>query len=78
MLREPELDVLLVATPVNVRYLTGFTGSNGLVLIGAGARASPVPIASSPTSATTRSRPIRSPMRSRARSSTDELLERRR
>jgi Xaa-Pro aminopeptidase len=32
-LREHEIDVLLVATPVNVRYLTGFTGTNGLALI---------------------------------------------
>ncbi|HEY5343881.1 MAG TPA: Xaa-Pro peptidase family protein [Solirubrobacteraceae bacterium] len=32
-LREHEVDVLLVATPVNVRYLTGFTGTNGLALI---------------------------------------------
>jgi Xaa-Pro aminopeptidase len=32
-LSERELDVLLVATPVNVRYLTGFTGTNGLALI---------------------------------------------
>ncbi len=36
--REHELDVLLVTTPVNVRYLTGFTGSNALLLIGAGER----------------------------------------
>ena len=35
-LREREIDVLLVATPVNVRYLTGFTGTNGLALIDAG------------------------------------------
>ncbi len=32
-LRAREVDVLLVATPVNVRYLTGFTGTNGLALI---------------------------------------------
>jgi Xaa-Pro aminopeptidase len=32
-LREHEIDVLLVATPVNVRYLTDFTGTNGLALI---------------------------------------------
>jgi len=32
-LREHEIDVLLVATPVNVRYLTAFTGTNGLALI---------------------------------------------
>lgn len=34
-LRELELELLLVTLPVNVRYLTGFTGSNGLALIGA-------------------------------------------
>jgi Xaa-Pro aminopeptidase len=32
-LRKREVDVLLVATQVNVRYLTGFTGTNGLALI---------------------------------------------
>jgi Xaa-Pro aminopeptidase len=32
-LRERELDVLLVATPVNLRYLSGFTGTNGLAWI---------------------------------------------
>jgi Xaa-Pro aminopeptidase len=32
-LRERELDWLVVATPVNVRYLTGFTGSHGLALL---------------------------------------------
>jgi Xaa-Pro aminopeptidase len=32
-LRKRNVDVLLVATPVNVRYLTGFTGTNGLALI---------------------------------------------
>jgi Xaa-Pro aminopeptidase len=32
-LRGREVDVLLVATAVNVRYLTGFTGTNGLALI---------------------------------------------
>ena len=37
LLRERELDVLLVGEPVNLRYLTGFTGSNGLALIAAGA-----------------------------------------
>jgi Xaa-Pro aminopeptidase len=35
-LRELELDLLLVASEVNVRYLTGFTGDHGLALIGAG------------------------------------------
>jgi len=34
-LREREVDVLLVATAVNVRYLTGFTGTSGLALIAA-------------------------------------------
>jgi Xaa-Pro aminopeptidase len=34
-LRERALDWLLVATPVNLRYLTGFTGSHGLALVGA-------------------------------------------
>jgi Xaa-Pro aminopeptidase len=32
-LREREIDALLVANRVNVRYLTGFTGTNGLALI---------------------------------------------
>jgi len=32
-LRERELDVLLVVTQINVRYLTGFTGTSGLALI---------------------------------------------
>jgi Xaa-Pro aminopeptidase len=32
-LREGDVDVLLVGTPVNVRYLTGFTGTNGLALV---------------------------------------------
>jgi Xaa-Pro aminopeptidase len=31
---EAEIDVLLVTDLVNVRYLTGYTGSNGLALIG--------------------------------------------
>jgi Xaa-Pro aminopeptidase len=34
-LRERELDLLLVASLVNVRYLTGFTGSSALALIAA-------------------------------------------
>ncbi|HTA37036.1 MAG TPA: Xaa-Pro peptidase family protein [Solirubrobacteraceae bacterium] len=34
LLREHELDVLLVNEPVNLRYLTSFTGSNGLALVG--------------------------------------------
>lgn len=36
-LRERELDLLLVTTPTNVRYLTGYTGSSGLALINADA-----------------------------------------
>jgi Xaa-Pro aminopeptidase len=32
-LRERELDALLVVTPLNLRYLTSFTGSNGLALV---------------------------------------------
>lgn len=36
-LRSRELDRLLVAGGANLRYLTGFTGSNGLALIDAGA-----------------------------------------
>jgi Xaa-Pro aminopeptidase len=39
-LSEREVDVLLVATPVNVRYLTGFTGTNGLALVYADRRGS--------------------------------------
>jgi Xaa-Pro aminopeptidase len=34
LLVEAELDLLLVTELVNVRYLTGYTGSNGLALIG--------------------------------------------
>jgi Xaa-Pro aminopeptidase len=36
-LREREIDVLLVDRPVNLRYLTGFTGSHGLALLAADA-----------------------------------------
>jgi Xaa-Pro aminopeptidase len=36
---EAEIDVLLVTALVNVRYLTGYTGSNGLALIGEKTRA---------------------------------------
>jgi Xaa-Pro aminopeptidase len=35
-LREREVQWLLVSAPVNVRYLTGYSGSNGLALIQAG------------------------------------------
>jgi Xaa-Pro aminopeptidase len=38
-LRERELDWLVVATQINLRYLTGFTGTHGLALIAAGDRA---------------------------------------
>jgi Xaa-Pro aminopeptidase len=37
LLPEHELELLLVNAPIDVRYLTGFSGSNGLALIGAGA-----------------------------------------
>ena len=36
-LAERELDALLVTNLVNVRWLTGFTGSNGLAVVGSGA-----------------------------------------
>ena len=39
LVRERELDALLVTNLVNVRYLTGYTGSNGLCVIGEGRRA---------------------------------------
>ena len=35
LLAERELDALLVTGPANLRYLTGYTGSNGLALAGA-------------------------------------------
>jgi Xaa-Pro aminopeptidase len=38
-LRALEVDVLLVGAPVNLRYLTGYTGTNGLALISAGGTA---------------------------------------
>ena len=37
-LAEAEVDLLLVTDLTNVRYLTGFTGSNGLVVTGPGVR----------------------------------------
>jgi Xaa-Pro aminopeptidase len=38
-LRALEVDRLLVGAPVNLRYLTGYTGTNGLALIAAGGAA---------------------------------------
>jgi Xaa-Pro aminopeptidase len=39
VLSEQKLDRLLVSAPVNVRYLCGYTGTNGLLLIDAGEQA---------------------------------------
>jgi len=33
-LAQRELDLLLVTNPVNLRYLTGFTGTNGMAIVG--------------------------------------------
>ena len=38
-LREQGVDRLLVSAPVNVRYLCGYTGSNGMLLVDAGEQA---------------------------------------
>ncbi|HEV2814454.1 MAG TPA: Xaa-Pro peptidase family protein [Solirubrobacteraceae bacterium] len=38
LLRERELDGLYVAEPINLRWLTGFTGSNGAAVVGPGVR----------------------------------------
>jgi Xaa-Pro aminopeptidase len=38
LLAEPELDLLLVTDLTNVRYLTGFTGTNGACVCGPGTR----------------------------------------
>lgn len=38
LVRERELDALVVTDLVNMRYLTGFTGTNGLCLVGEGLR----------------------------------------
>ena len=37
-LAERELDLLLVTDLTNLRYLTGFTGSNGMAVLGPGVR----------------------------------------
>ncbi len=39
LLSRAELDCLVVTDLVNVRYLTGYTGSNGIALVGPGVRA---------------------------------------
>jgi len=39
VLREQNVDRLLVSAPVNVRYLCGYTGSNGLLLVDASTQA---------------------------------------
>ena len=38
VLRERELEALIVTNLVNVRYLTGYTGTNGACIVGAGRR----------------------------------------
>jgi Xaa-Pro aminopeptidase len=38
LVRERELDALVVTSLVNVRYLTGYTGSNGVAVVGEGLR----------------------------------------
>ena len=55
LVAERELDLLLVSNLVNVRYLSGFTGTNGVCLIGDGHAYS------SPTSAMSRGRSTRVP-----------------
>ena len=42
-LRERELDGLLVANAIDLRYLTGFSGSHGLALIDPPRRSAPDP-----------------------------------
>ncbi len=41
LLPEREVDLLLVTHPVNLRYITGFTGTNGLALVAAGGDGAP-------------------------------------
>ncbi|MFL5780187.1 MAG: M24 family metallopeptidase [Thermoleophilaceae bacterium] len=38
LVRETELDALVVTNLVNVRYLTGYTGTNGVAVVGEGVR----------------------------------------
>ncbi len=38
LLPERDVDLLLITHPVNLRYLTGFTGTNGLALVGSSHR----------------------------------------
>ena len=38
LLPEAEVDAMLVTELVNVRYLTGYTGSNGLAVVGSATR----------------------------------------
>lgn len=39
LLADAELDALLITDPVNVRYVTGFSGSNGIAIVGPRTRA---------------------------------------
>ena len=52
LVAERELDALLVREPTNLRWLTGFTGTNGLAVV-TGARGARPRLASKATSAST-------------------------
>ena len=69
LLPDAGVDVLLVTELVNVRYLTGYTGSNGLALVGRRRRRS------SPTSAMSSRPPQRWTTRSSANAPHRDLLE---